>query len=281
MAHLPNNFNVTGVLEMDQRKIAVVTGASGGLGAAIASWMGKDSAVVVLVARSRDGLDDVAHHVERLGGTALVIPADVSDPIACQQIVDTALKQYKKIDALVNNAGVISPLADIAHADIDQWRYALEVNLLGPFYLTRFALPSLINTQGRIINVSSGAAHTPIPSASAYCASKAALTHFNRVLAEEEPHITAISVRPGVVDTPMQAQIRREGSETMDPAHYTYYKDLKDKNLLEPPEIPSRSIAWLALHAPHDMSGEFRNYNDPDIAGPSLSVYGSTLEKIL
>ena len=268
------------MLEMNQRKIAIVTGASGGLGAAIACWMGKDSAVVVLVARSGDGLHDVAHHVEQLGGTTLVIPADVSNPIDCQHIVDTVLKQYKKIDALVNNAGVISPLADIAHADIDQWRYALEVNLLGPFYLTRFALPSLVLTHGHIINVSSGAARTPIPSASAYCASKAALTHFNRVLAEEEPHITAISVRPGVVDTPMQAQIRREGSETMTSTRYAYYMDLKARDQLEPPEIPARSIAWLALHAPHDMSGEFRNYDDPDIAGPSLSVYGSTFKKI-
>ncbi len=269
------------MLEMDQRKIAIVTGASRGLGAAIACWMAKGSAVVVLVARSRNDLDDVAHHVEQLGGTALVIPADVSNPMACQHIVDIVLKQFKKIDALVNNAGVISPLADIAHADIDQWRHALEVNLLGPFYLTRFALPSLIITHGRIVNVSSGAARTPIPSASAYCASKAALTHFNRVLAEEEPHITAISIRPGVVDTPMQAQIRREGSVTMGSTQYAYYMDLKARNQLEPPEIPARSIAWLALHAPHDMSGEFRNYNDPDIAGPSLSFYGSTFKTVL
>ena len=262
---------------MNQRKIAIVTGASGGLGAATAGWMGKDSNVVVLVARTKDALEDVAHHVERLGGAALVIPADVSNPIDCQHIVDTVLKQYNKIDALVNNAGVISPLVDIAHADIDQWRYALEVNLLGPFYLTRFALPSLRNTYGRIVNVSSGASSIPIASASAYCASKAALTHFNRVLAEEEPHITAISVRPGVVDTPMQTQIRHEGSETMDAAQYAYYVNLKTKGQLEPPEIPARAIAWLALHAPHDMSGEFRNYDDPDIASPSLSVFGSTL----
>lgn len=271
------NFH-NGVLEMDKRKIAIVTGASGGLGAATACWMGKDSAIVVLVARSRDGLDDVAHHVDQLGGTALVMAADVSNPVACQQVVDRVLYQYKRIDALVNNAGVISPLTDIAHVDIDQWRYALEVNLFGPFYLTRLTLPSLIITHGRIINVSSGAANTPIPSASAYCASKAALTHFNRVLAEEEPHITAISVRPGVVDTPMQAQIRREGSETMNATQYAYYTDLKATNQLEPPEIPARSIAWLALHAPHDMSGEFRNYNDPDIAGPALSLYGSTFK---
>jgi NAD(P)-dependent dehydrogenase (short-subunit alcohol dehydrogenase family) len=261
---------------MDKKKVAIVTGASGGLGAATACWMGKNSAIVVLVARSRNRLDEVAHKVEQLGGIALVIPADVSDPIACQNIVDTTLKDYKEIHALVNNAGIISPLANIEHTDIEQWRYAIQVNLLGPFYLTRFALPSLISTQGRIINVSSGASRTPIPSASAYCASKAALTHFNRVLAEEVSDITAISVRPGVVNTSMQTQIRQEGLGIMNPKQYTYYTDLKAKDQLEPPEIPARSIAWLALHAPHDMSGDFRNYNDPDIAGPALSVYGTT-----
>jgi NAD(P)-dependent dehydrogenase (short-subunit alcohol dehydrogenase family) len=269
-------FQCNGVSIMDKRKVVIITGASGGVGAATACWMGKDSATVVLVARSKDRLDEVAHKIEQLGGTALVIPADVSDPIACQNIVDTTLKYYKEIHALINNAGIISPLTNIEHTDIDQWRYTFQVNLLGPFYLTRFALPSLINTQGRIINVSSGAARTPISSASAYCASKAALTHFNRVLAEEVSDVTAISVRPGVVDTPMQAQIRQEGLGVMNPKQYTYYADLKSKNQLEPPEIPARSIAWLALHAPHNMSGEFRNYNDPDIAVPALSVYGST-----
>jgi len=115
-----------------------------------------------------------------------------------------------------------------------------------------------------------------VGAASAYCASKAALTHFNRVLAEEVSDVTAISVRPGVVDTPMQAQIRQEGLGVMNPKQYTYYTDLKDKAQLEPPQIPARSIAWLALYAPHNMSGEFRNCNDPDIAGPAQSVYGST-----
>ena len=149
---------------MDKRKVVIITGASGGLGAATACWMGKNSAIVVLVARSRNRLDEVAHKVEQLGGIALVIPADVSDPIACQNIVDTS----------------------------------------------------------------------------------------------------------------MQAQIRQEGLGIMNPKQYTYYTDLKAKDQLEPPEIPARSIAWLALHAPHDMSGDFRNYNDPDIAGPALSVYGTT-----
>jgi len=92
---------------MDQRKVVIITGASRGVGAATACWMGKNSATVVLVARSRNRLDEVAHKVETLGGTALVIPADVSNPAACQNIVDTTLEHYKEIHALINNAGII------------------------------------------------------------------------------------------------------------------------------------------------------------------------------
>jgi NAD(P)-dependent dehydrogenase (short-subunit alcohol dehydrogenase family) len=262
---------------MSPRKVAIVTGASSGLGAATARWMGKKSTEVVLVARSADRLLQVAQQVESLGASALTIPADVADPVACRKVVDETLKRFSRIDALVNNAGIISPLASILEADINQWRTAVEVNLLGPFYLTHFALPSLISTHGRIVNISSGASGIPIPAASAYCASKAALTHFNRVLAEEVPDITTSCVRPGVVDTPMQDKIRQEGSAVMNPAQVTYYHDLKVNNQLEPPEVPARSVAWLALHAPHSMSGEFLNYDDPVIVGPARSIFGSDL----
>lgn len=262
---------------MPSRKTIILTGASQGLGAATAYWLATQGAALVLVARSKDRLGMVAGQVRKLGGTPVVLPADVADPQACRYIVDTAVSQFQGIDALINNAGIISPLAAVANSDIAQWRYAIEVNLLGVYYLTRYALPHLINSKGRIVNISSGAAHTPIPSATAYCASKAALTHFTNTLAQETPDITAVSMRPGVVDTPMQTQIRRDGQTVMSSEQYRYYSDLKTNQQLEPPEIPARSVAWLALYAPNEMSGEFRNYDDPDIQKPSQENYGTTL----
>lgn len=263
---------------MAESKTIIVTGASKGVGAATACWLGKASANVVLVARSKDMLAGVAQKVEEAGGKVRIVPADVARPSSCKKVVDSAMKWFNTIDGLINNAGIISPLAPIADSDIDQWQYAIEVNLLGPYYLTRYALPHLIERKGRIVNVSSGASNVPIPSASAYCTAKAGLTHFNRVLGEEVPDVTSVCIRPGVVDTAMQTRIRREGSVVMDPSHYTYYTELKTKGELEPPEIPARSIAWLSIYAPHNMSGEFRNYDDPDIQGPSITAFETALE---
>ncbi len=262
---------------MPNSKVVIVTGASSGLGAAIACWLAKLGTRIVLVARNADRLKQTSQQIRRLGGISLIVSADVADADACREVVNTTLKRYQRIDALVNNAGIIAPLANIAEADISGWRTAIDVNLLGPFYLTHFALASITSVNGRIINVSSGAANIPLPAASAYCASKAALTHFTRVLAAEVAEITAISIRPGVVDTPMQDQIRHEGPAAMKPEQVAYYQDLKTQGQLEPPEIPGRSIAWLALYAPHDMSGNFVNYDDDNIAGPALSVFGTIL----
>ena len=263
---------------MVESKVVIVTGASSGLGAAIACWLGKIGASVVLVARNEDRLKRTSDQIARLGGRSLIVSTDVGDPDACREVVHTTLEQYQRIDALVNNAGIITPLSSIAKADINQWRTAFDVNLLGPFYLTHFALASLTSVHGRIVNISSGAANIPLPAASAYCASKAALTHFTRVLAEEVTEITAVSIRPGVVDTPMQDQIRREGPAAMKPEQVAYYQNLKTHGQLEPSEVPARSIAWLALYAPHKLSGNFINYDDPDIAGPAFNTFGTALK---
>lgn len=263
---------------MPNSKVAIVTGASSGLGTAIACWLAKVGTRVVLVARNEDRLKQTSHQIERLGGNSLILKADVANADACREVVSSTLNQYQRIDALVNNAGIIAPLSSIAQANISLWRAAIDINLLGPFYLTHFAISAIASVNGHIINISSGAANMPLPAASAYCASKAALTHFTRVIAEEEAKITAVSIRPGVVDTPMQDQIRHEGPAAMKPEQIAYYQDLKTQGQLEQPEVPGRSIAWLALYAPHSMSGDFVNYDDSEIAGPALNMFGSSID---
>ena len=140
------------------------------------------------------------------------------------------------------------------------------------------AISSLRRQSGRIVNVSSGAANRVLENVSAYCAAKAALNHFTRVLAEEEPELTAVTVRPGVVDTDMQATIRKEGLNAMPDQQLAYYRQLKTLGELEPAEIPGRSIAWLALHAPTEFSGQFFDYDDPRIAKPALKAFGEKIE---
>lgn len=257
--------------------VIIVTGASRGIGAATACWLATQGARVVLVARSEEALQAVAERVQRLGGEALVESADVSDANACANVVDLAVRTFGRLDAVVNNAGILQPIARIAEADQVQWKYNIEVNLLGVFYMCQWAIPHLRETEGRIVNVSTGAAISPIEGWSAYCAAKAAALHFTRVLALEEPAITSVALRPGVVDTEMQAIIREEGQKAMPPERHAYFKQLKESGRLAPPEEPARVIAWLALHAPSTLSGEFVEYTDSRYADPARALFGETL----
>ena len=262
---------------MNNTTVVIVTGASRGLGAAVAYWLGKIGSTVTLIGRSEENLNETGDEVRRLGGEPLVCRADVSRYDACRNAVDKTLDRFGRIDAVVNNAAIVQPISAIARTDPDEWRYNLEVNLFGPFNLIRASVSALRRQQGRIVNVSSGAANLALESMSAYCTGKAALNHFTRVLAVEEPELTALTVRPGVVDTDMQTFIRQEGPQAMPSDQADFYRQLKDRGELEPAAIPARSIAWLALYAPRDFSGKFLNYDDPLISDPAVEVFGESV----
>jgi len=254
---------------MATNRVVIVTGASQGLGAATASCLASKNVAVSLVARSERPLLAVEADIRKKGGQAMAIQADVAELEACQLIVKKTLDRWGRLDALVNNAGVLGPLAYTADSDPLAWLNTLKVNVMGPYQVSRTALPWLRKMAGRIVNISSGAAATALPAAGAYCVSKSALNHFTRVLAVEEPNVTCVAVRPGVVDTPMQTTLRETAPSVMPKDVADYYKHLKNTGDLEPPEVPGRSIAWLALHAPSDWSGRFLNYDDPDIVTPA------------
>ena len=258
---------------MPDPSVTIVTGASRGLGATVARQLGCVGCSVALVSRSAGDLQRSAADVKDAGGIPLALPADVSDPEACRRVVEETVQHFGRLDALVNNAGIVTPLAAVARTTPAQWRANVEVNLLGPVYMTMAALAVLRDSNGRMVNVSSGAAVHVIQAASAYCASKAGLNQFTSVLAAEEPQITALAVRPGVVDTPMQAFLRREGPAQMPAEQAAYYKNLKTAGRLEPPSVPARAIAWLALQAPHSWSGRFLSYDDPRIVEPAAAFF--------
>ena len=257
-----------------ENTVVIVTGASRGLGAAVARWLATAKAAVTIVARSEEKLMALAGDVRRLGGTPLVFKADLTDVNACRAAVKATLEHFGRIDSLVNNAGVVQPLAPVADTHPDDWRYNIEVNLLAPFYLVRATMAELRKNNGRIVNVSSGAANQALATVSAYCTGKAALNHFTRVLAAEEKEVTSLTVRPGVVDTDMQAILRNQNDNAMPAEQITYYRQLKERGELEPPEIPARVIAWLALFAPSELSGDFLDYDNPLISKPALEVFG-------
>jgi len=210
-------------------------------------------------------LSAVAEEIWSAGGEALVIPGDISQLPDCWHLVEETVARYGRIDALVNNAAVIEPVAPLERADPAAWRRSLHVNVLGPVMLIQAALPSLRESGGRVINVSSGAATKVMVGWSAYCVTKAALNHINRQLAAEEPRITAIAVRPGVVDTAMQETIRVEGEKGMPAEEHARFVTYHERGELLPPDRPGKSLAALALYAPEAWSGQFLSWDDKEV----------------
>lgn len=243
----------------------IITGASRGLGAATARIAAQMDANVVLTARTEEDLRTVAQEIEAAGGRALAVVGDISQAADCQRVVAETVKAYGQVDALVNNAGVLAPIAPIADGDADAWKVSWAINVHGPFMLAQAALPYLRERSGRVINVSSGAAVKVLPGWAAYCVAKAALNQFTWALAEEEPAITAIAFRPGVVDTAMQATIRREGATGMPEEVYSRFVRYHEEHELLPPEVPGCALAVLACHAPHEWSGAFLARNSEQV----------------
>jgi NAD(P)-dependent dehydrogenase (short-subunit alcohol dehydrogenase family) len=240
----------------------LITGASRGLGAATARTAVQMGANVVLMARSPGELEAVAQEIQAEGGQSLPLVGDVSKVSDCQRVVAETIRRFGQLDALVNNAGMLHPIAPIADAEPGDWERNWAVNLLGPVMLTQAALTHLRQRNGRVVNVSSGAAIHVIKGWAAYCAAKAALNHFTRALAEEEPSVTAIAFRPGVVDTAMQTLIREEGAQGMpEEVHARFLKYYQEGELL-PPVVPACSLTVLSLYAPREWSGLFLSWND-------------------
>jgi NAD(P)-dependent dehydrogenase (short-subunit alcohol dehydrogenase family) len=247
------------------QKTILITGASRGLGAAAARIAAEKGAAVVINARSKEGLEEVAADIERGGGAVLVVPGDVSSPEACLALIEKAVARFGRLDALINNAGIVEPVSPIAQTDPAAWQYNLAVNVLGPLVLIQAAIPHLREQNGRVINVSSGAAVSAVAGWAAYCAAKGALNQITRVLAKEEPAITAVAVRPGVVDTEMQAVIRKEGERGMTPQDHRRFVGYHEGGELLSPEKPARALVALALHAPQEWSGEFLSWDDEKV----------------
>jgi NAD(P)-dependent dehydrogenase (short-subunit alcohol dehydrogenase family) len=244
---------------------AVITGASRGLGAAAARIAGQMKANVALMARTEGDLEIVAEEVRAAGGQALPLVGDVGRSADCKRAIAETVKAFGRIDVLVNNAGMITPISPIAIVDPREWGRNWKVNVLGPVMLTQNALPYLRQCKGRVINVSSGAAVSAIRGWGAFCVAKAGLNHFTRMLAVEEPDITSLSFSPGVVDTAMQATIRRDGAQGMPEEVYARFARYHEDGELLPPEVPACPLAVLAFHAPHEWSGVFLAWNDEQV----------------
>ncbi len=223
-------------------KIALVTGASKGIGKAIAVAFGREGAHVVVTARTRSVLEALAQQLTHLGVEALAVPADLAVELDIQRIAEEALARFGRIDILVNNAAIIHPSRDLVEFEATLWRQVIEVNLTAAALLTKTVLPSMIaQRSGKILNISSRGGRKGGKGRSAYRVTKAGLISLTEsVAAEVQPYgIRVNCICPGGVDT--------EG-------YREAFGSRRSRELMRPEEIAEVAV-FLASEASSAISG--------------------------
>lgn len=186
-----------------QNKVVIITGASRGIGRAIALLFAQQGARVVLAARNKKELEKVARQISLLSGQSLAIPCDVTQENQVRNLIKKTLQIYRRIDILINNAGlgIHKPIIEFTSQN---WDTTIDTNLKGPFLCTREVLPVMIKQKGgQIINIGSLAGKNPIANLAAYCASKFGLIGFSESVGLEvrNHNIKLNLLLPGTVDT--------------------------------------------------------------------------------
>ncbi len=230
-------------------KVAIVTGASRGIGAEAARELARHGVSVLLLARTSSQIDAVAASIRDAGGRADAFACDVARHADLQSAVERCRAAYGRVDILVNNAGVIDPIARLADSDPIAWDRAVDINLKGVYHGIRAVLPVMLaQGGGTIVNLSSGAATGALEGWSHYCATKAAVLSLTRCVDAEyrAAGIRVIGLSPGTVATDMQVNIRASGLNPV---------SRLDPSVHLSPAWPARAIAWLCTPAADDLRG--------------------------
>ena len=195
-------------------KSIVITGASRGIGEAAARHLARLGARVVLAARSLGDIERVAGEITAVGGVATAVACDVSKYEDVAGLIRHTLETYGGVDVLVNNAGLVDPIAHLAESNPEAWAHVVDVNYKGVYYGLRSAIPEMLaRGGGTVINISSGAATGALEGWSHYCSTKAAVLSLTRCADKEyrAQGIRILGLSPGTVATDMQRQIKASG----------------------------------------------------------------------
>jgi NAD(P)-dependent dehydrogenase (short-subunit alcohol dehydrogenase family) len=240
-----------------QDRVALIVGAGRGIGEAIALRFAAEGARLILAARTARELETVAKKVRTAGGTALVVPTDVTAAEQLTNLVQKSMETFGQIDVLMNAVGTYGPIGRAWEVDTQEWVNTFSVNLFGPFLLCQSVLPHMIRAgHGKIINFSGGGATSPLCRFTAYGVSKAAVVRFTETLAEEvrEFNIQVNAIAPGAVDTKLQDSVLAAGENAGDLLE-------RIRRLREtgeggtPREVPAELAVFLASDDSRNLTG--------------------------
>ncbi len=198
---------------MIKDKVAIITGASSGIGKATALALSKAGAKVAIGARRTDKLEELENEIKQNGGEVISQKLDVTKKSECNSFADAALQKWGSIDILVNNAGLM-PLSFVKNLKIDEWDQMIDVNIRGVLYCTAAVISHMKEKKsGHIVNISSVAGRVVFPAGSVYCATKHAVAAFSEGLRQElsvRSNIRVTCIEPGVVATELTNTITDE-----------------------------------------------------------------------
>jgi NAD(P)-dependent dehydrogenase (short-subunit alcohol dehydrogenase family) len=238
------------------RSVVLVTGASRGIGCAVARAFAREGSDVALVARPSVHLDRIAHELAAGPTRAHAFSADVAEPGEIERAVARALEVFGRLDVLVNAAGVYGPIGPLAEADMVAWAGAIATNLLGTAYAMRAVLRHMVaRGRGVIVNFSGGGAVAPLPRFSAYSASKAGVVRLTETVAEEvrESGVRVNAIAPGAVNTRLVDEVLAAGER----AGADFYEKAIEQKASggTPPERAAELAVFLASPAAAGITG--------------------------
>ncbi len=239
-------------------KAAIITGASRGIGEAAAKELASHGVSVALAARTKSDIDRIAEEINASGGKAIACTCDVSNYDDVRQVVEACLDNFSRLDILINNAGLIEPIARLADSDPEHWSRIVDINFKGVYYGLRTAIPVMEQQgSGVIVNLSSGAATGAMEGWSHYCSTKAAVLSLTRCADKEygDRGIRVVGLSPGTVDTDMQVVIRASGINPVSQLDPSVHKS---------PQVVARALAWLCTEDAADFAGVDFSMKDPN-----------------
>jgi NAD(P)-dependent dehydrogenase (short-subunit alcohol dehydrogenase family) len=235
-------------------KVALVTGASSGIGQSVAEMYAREGARVLVTDINEEGGSQTVEKIKSAGGEALFLRVDISSPEDCQAMVNLAMEQFGRLDYACNNAGISGETKPTGEYSIEDWQRVIEINLSGAFYCMRYEIPAMLQTGGgAIINMSSILGEVGFANAPAYVAAKHGLNGLTKSAALEYGPLglRINSVGPAFIHTPLIAQLEQ------DEQTYNMLVSLHPIGRLGKPEEVAELVMWLSSEKASFVTGSY------------------------